>query len=214
MSGRNLSRCFACPVAETMLMVRPWKLLSVAMTSVRAVTLRASLTAASLASAPLLLKNTRVSPAGAPRRAARGAWRAPEIREPGVRVLDDARALLRERAHNRRMGVPDAGDAPAGGEVQVPPGPPRPTPTPPRRGRWRWASSRRTAACARSLRRWSARWAWAPLKWECRARSFCHARRRARNGAATAPRDRPRRVGIPHVRAARERRGTWRARGA
>ena len=64
MSGRNLSRCLACPVAETMLMVRPWKLPSVAMTSARPVALRASLTAASLASAPLLVKKTRVRPGG------------------------------------------------------------------------------------------------------------------------------------------------------
>ena len=41
-------------------MVRPWKLPSVAITSRRPVILRASLMAASLASAPLLLKKTRV----------------------------------------------------------------------------------------------------------------------------------------------------------
>src|SRR5450759_923452 len=67
-----------------MLMVRPWKLPSIATTSSRPVTLRASFTAASLASAPLLVKKTRVRPAGrisarsARRRARAGEYVRPE----------------------------------------------------------------------------------------------------------------------------------------
>ncbi len=60
MSGLNRSRCLACPVAEAVLIVLPWKLCSVEMTSIRPVTFRASLMTASLASAPLLEKKTRV----------------------------------------------------------------------------------------------------------------------------------------------------------
>ena len=64
-------------------MVRPWKLPSVAITSVRPVALRASLTAASLASAPLLVKNTRVSPGGRmPARSSSSLARAGEYVSP------------------------------------------------------------------------------------------------------------------------------------
>ncbi len=47
--GRNVSRCLAWPVADTMLIVRPWKLPFVDTTVSRPVTFRASLTAASSA---------------------------------------------------------------------------------------------------------------------------------------------------------------------
>jgi hypothetical protein len=104
--------------------VRPWNALIAATTRIFAAPYRscayrrASLSAASLASAPELQKNTRSAKV-----ASIEALREPQrwlVREP-VRDVPDLPGLLRQRTDERRMAVAERGDGHAAREVDVHP---------------------------------------------------------------------------------------------
>ena len=118
-SGRNPSWYFGWAVAVMAANVRPWNEFSKVMILYRPwpTWMRASLMAASMASAPELQKN--VLPPN-PVVAIHSASRRLRLGVPGVGHVDQLGGLLGDRLDQARVAVADARDGPAAEEVDVP----------------------------------------------------------------------------------------------
>ncbi|MDI6877002.1 MAG: hypothetical protein QMC96_09555 [Methanomicrobiales archaeon] len=119
--GWYLSRCFGWPVADAVPIVRPWKPLQGGDDVGPGSDLAGQLDGGVVR----LRSAVAEEDAGEGRRQQRhqaGEEPGPHwgVGEPGVGVLEDLLPLLHESGIDRRRGVPEAGDAPAGGEVQIP----------------------------------------------------------------------------------------------
>ena len=102
-------------------MVRPWKDPWNTTMLGRAVACRASLSAASTASLPELLKKTESRLAGQHLAQALGQGQQRAVHHGRVLPVDQLGHLLLGRRHHARVAVTGAGHPDAGGEVQVPP---------------------------------------------------------------------------------------------
>ncbi len=100
--------------------VRPWKPPSNATIVDRPVAWRASRTDASTASEPELTKNTRVDAVGQHVAHLLGELEQRLVHHGRVLAVDQRADLLLRGRDDLRVAVPGAGDADAGGEVQVP----------------------------------------------------------------------------------------------
>ena len=116
-SGANGSCLVSCGVADSAPIVRPWKAPSSTTISPPRRRLRASLIAASLASAPELPKKTRASGAEARGEPLRQPRR--RLRQVEVRGVQQPLRLLPDRLHDPRVAVARVADRDAGQEVEV-----------------------------------------------------------------------------------------------